>query len=161
MLVLSRRRDETIMINDDVEITIVEIRGEVVRLGINAPKTVSVHRKEIYEAIKAENIAAASHQEIPDAVALGGLAKLLAGQKTKAMNIGTTPVEMVETEDESDLKQPIVLPAKRKANSGLGRLTAGHSVNTKKSDLPTIDSDSTAQKETNAANTLSALFKKK
>ena len=54
MLVLSRQRDETIMIGDDVEITIVDIRGEKVRLGINAPPHVPVHRKEVYEAIKRE-----------------------------------------------------------------------------------------------------------
>lgn len=59
MLVLSRQRDETIMIGDEVEITIVDIRGDKVRLGINAPRTVQVHRKEVYEAIKRENTAAA------------------------------------------------------------------------------------------------------
>lgn len=59
MLVLSRQRDETIMIGDAVEITIVDIRGDKVRLGINAPPQVAVHRKEVYEAIKAENRRAA------------------------------------------------------------------------------------------------------
>jgi carbon storage regulator len=54
MLVLSRQRDETIMIGDDIEITVVDIRGEKVRLGINAPAHVPVHRKEVYEAIKRE-----------------------------------------------------------------------------------------------------------
>ncbi|MFN7020506.1 MAG: carbon storage regulator CsrA [Phycisphaerales bacterium] len=55
MLVLSRQRDETIMIGDEIEITVVDIRGDKVRLGITAPTRVSVHRKEVYEAIKAEN----------------------------------------------------------------------------------------------------------
>lgn len=55
MLVLSRTRDQTIMIGDDVEVTVVDIRGDKVRLGINAPRTVSVHRKEIYDAVKREN----------------------------------------------------------------------------------------------------------
>lgn len=55
MLVLSRHRDESIMIGDDVVITIVDIRGDKVRLGIEAPKEVSVHRQEIYEAIKKNN----------------------------------------------------------------------------------------------------------
>lgn len=55
MLVLSRQRDETIMIGDDIEITVVDIRGDKVRLGINAPTKIAVHRKEVYEAIKAEN----------------------------------------------------------------------------------------------------------
>ena len=54
MLVLSRQRDESIMIGDDVEITIVDVRGDKVRLGINAPRSVSVHRKEIYLAIQKE-----------------------------------------------------------------------------------------------------------
>ena len=55
MLVLSRTRDETIMIGDDIEITVVDVRGDKVRLGINAPTTIPVHRKEVYEAIKREN----------------------------------------------------------------------------------------------------------
>jgi carbon storage regulator len=55
MLVLSRQRDETIMIGDDIEITIVDIRGDKVRLGITAPATVPVHRKEVYDAIQREN----------------------------------------------------------------------------------------------------------
>ena len=48
MLVLSRQRDETIMIGDEVELTIVDIRGDKVRIGINAPSSVAVHRKEVY-----------------------------------------------------------------------------------------------------------------
>lgn len=65
MLVLSRQRDETIMIGDEIEITVVDIRGDKVRLGINAPKQVQVHRKEVYEAIKREN-AEASRVRIED-----------------------------------------------------------------------------------------------
>ena len=55
MLVLSRHRDESIMIGDDVVITIVDIRGDKVRLGIEAPQDIPVHRQEVYEAIKREN----------------------------------------------------------------------------------------------------------
>ena len=55
MLVLSRHRDESIMIGDDVVITIVDIRGDKVRLGIEAPHDIPVHRQEVYEAIKREN----------------------------------------------------------------------------------------------------------
>jgi len=55
MLVLSRQRDETIMIGDDIEITVVDIRGDKVRVGITAPSRVAVHRKEVYDAIRAEN----------------------------------------------------------------------------------------------------------
>jgi carbon storage regulator len=59
MLVLSRQRDETIMIGDDVEITVVDIRGDKVRLGISAPRNIQVHRKEVYDAIRRENQQAA------------------------------------------------------------------------------------------------------
>ncbi|MFG0283659.1 MAG: carbon storage regulator CsrA [Phycisphaerales bacterium JB039] len=59
MLVLSRQRDETIMIGDDIEITVVDIRGDKVRLGINAPTRIAVHRKEVYESIRRENEQAA------------------------------------------------------------------------------------------------------
>lgn len=54
MLVLSRKADERIIIGDEIEILVVEIRGDKVRLGIEAPKHVPVHREEIYKAIKAE-----------------------------------------------------------------------------------------------------------
>ena len=57
MLVLSRQKDESIVIGDDIEITIVDVRGDKVRLGINAPREISVHRKEIYEAIQREKAA--------------------------------------------------------------------------------------------------------
>ena len=59
MLVLSRQRDETIMIGDEIEITVVDIRGDKVRLGITAPTRIAVHRKEVYEAIRRENQQAA------------------------------------------------------------------------------------------------------
>ncbi len=70
MLVLSRQRDETIMIGDDVEITVVDIRGDKVRLGIAAPRHIKVHRKEVYEAIKRENQQAAklSPRDVSDVV---------------------------------------------------------------------------------------------
>lgn len=54
MLVLSRQKDESIMIGDDVEIVIVDVRGDKVRLGITAPKSIPVHRREIYDAIQRE-----------------------------------------------------------------------------------------------------------
>jgi carbon storage regulator len=54
MLVLSRHRDESIMIGDDIVITVVDIRGDKVRLGIDAPTQIPVHRQEIYDAIQRE-----------------------------------------------------------------------------------------------------------
>ena len=54
MLVLSRKKDEKIMIGDDVTLMVIEIRGDKVRLGIDAPKDVSVHREEVYNAIRRE-----------------------------------------------------------------------------------------------------------
>ena len=73
MLVLSRQRDETIMIGDDILVTVVDIRGDKVRLGITAPKEITVHRKEVYEAIRRENRAAA--QVKPED--LSGLGKIV------------------------------------------------------------------------------------
>ncbi|MGD6854736.1 carbon storage regulator CsrA [Bacillus infantis] len=55
MLVLTRKTKESIMLNDDIEITIVSIDGEQVKLGISAPKNVEIHRKEIYLSIQQEN----------------------------------------------------------------------------------------------------------
>ncbi len=55
MLVLSRQRDQSIMIGDDVVVTIVNVRGDKVRLGIDAPGEIPVHRQEVYDAIQREN----------------------------------------------------------------------------------------------------------
>ena len=55
MLVLSRKTDEEIVINDDIVIKVVEIRGDKVRLGIDAPQQIPVHRREVYDAIQKEN----------------------------------------------------------------------------------------------------------
>jgi carbon storage regulator len=55
MLVLSRQRDESIIIGDNIVITVVDVRGDKVRLGIEAPLEVTVHRREVYEAIQREN----------------------------------------------------------------------------------------------------------
>ncbi len=52
MLVLSRQSDETIVIGDNIRVTIVEVRGDKVRIGIDAPRDVTVHRQEIYDAIQ-------------------------------------------------------------------------------------------------------------
>jgi carbon storage regulator len=57
MLVLSRKKDEKIVIGDSITLMVIEIRGDKVRLGIDAPRDVSVHREEVYEAIKREQTA--------------------------------------------------------------------------------------------------------
>ena len=68
MLVLSRQRNETIMIGDDIEITIVDVRGDKVRLGITAPPHIAVHRKEVYEAIRRNKLANQSGNGQPASV---------------------------------------------------------------------------------------------
>ena len=82
MLVLSRHRDETIMLGDDIEVTVVDIRGDKVRLGIRAPEAVTVHRKEIWEAIRQENERAASSETIPQ----------LAGEQSPQLRIAPAGV---------------------------------------------------------------------
>ncbi len=84
MLVLSRQRDESIMIGDSIVVTIVDIRGDKVRLGINAPAEVPVHRQEVYEAIQRENLRASrlapeQAEEIGKLAGRGPVAKLRQG----------------------------------------------------------------------------------
>ncbi|NLL06443.1 MAG: carbon storage regulator CsrA [Clostridiaceae bacterium] len=64
MLVLTRKKNESIVINDNIEITIVDVQGDQVRIGINAPKSVSIYRKEIFLEIQAENKRAANVKSI-------------------------------------------------------------------------------------------------
>ena len=68
MLVLSRKKNESIVINNDITIVVVEIRGDKVRLGVEAPKEVPVHRREVYDAIKRNE---AAHLEQPGTGAAG------------------------------------------------------------------------------------------
>lgn len=84
MLVLSRQQDESIMIGDDIQVTLVAIRGDKARLGISAPRHVTVHRKEVYDAIRQENRSAAELK--PES--LGGIGQLIAksSQKENPMN---------------------------------------------------------------------------
>ena len=72
MLVLTRKVDESIMIGDDTEVKVVEIKGDSVRLGISAPKSITVHRKEIYLAIQHENIDA-SKSAVDKVAGIGGI----------------------------------------------------------------------------------------
>lgn len=78
MLVLSRHRDESIMIGDNIVVTIVDIRGDKVRLGINAPTEVPVHRQEVYEAIQREN-RRSSQAKPSDSHELGAAARRVEG----------------------------------------------------------------------------------
>lgn len=81
MLVLTRCLDQSIKIGDDIEITVVEVRGDQVRLGVAAPRDVTVHRKEIYLQIQQENRAASaapsvsSLDELGDAITKQGRVK--------------------------------------------------------------------------------------
>jgi carbon storage regulator len=63
MLVLTRRTGESVVIGDDIVVTVLEARGDVIRLGINAPRDVHVHREEVYKELKAVNREAASPDE--------------------------------------------------------------------------------------------------
>ncbi len=64
MLVLTRKKDQSIVINDNIEITILDIQGDQVRVGISAPRSISIHRKEVYLEIQEENRKAAEARKI-------------------------------------------------------------------------------------------------
>ena len=64
MLVLARKVGQSIVINDNIELLVIEVRGDQVRLGIEAPKNIPVHRKELLEQIRAENLKAASDTDV-------------------------------------------------------------------------------------------------
>lgn len=88
MLVLTRRSGESVHVGDDVVVTVLDVRGEVVRLGIQAPRTIQVHREEIYRELQAANRAAAS----PSADALRNLARLVREPKAAPpANPGAAP----------------------------------------------------------------------
>lgn len=68
MLVLARRINESIMIGDEIEIVVIDIKGDQVKLGVKAPKKVTVHRKEIYDDIRRENLSALNNRFKPESL---------------------------------------------------------------------------------------------
>ena len=75
MLILSRKINEKVMIGDDITISIIEVRGDQVRIGIDAPKNVKVFRQEVFDAIRAENRAAAESTPIFPQLDFGGASR--------------------------------------------------------------------------------------
>ena len=90
MLILTRRIGESVVIGDDIILTIVEVRGDSVRLGIDAPRSVDVHREEVYRELQAANQRAAS----PADAAVESLKALIAPPETAEI---PTTAETVET----------------------------------------------------------------
>jgi carbon storage regulator len=73
MLILSRKEDESIIIGNDIEVSVVDIKGDQVKLGIKAPKEIKVYRQEVFRAIQKENLAAAkAGPSLPDIGVIGG-----------------------------------------------------------------------------------------
>ena len=106
MLVLSRQRDETIMIGDEIEITVVDIRGDKIRLGISAPAKIAVHRKEVYDAIRRENqraatLGASEVSDLTDAISAGPQRRKLSGmsQLTQRAPAKPTTTRVVRTKN--------------------------------------------------------------
>ncbi|MCB1162116.1 MAG: carbon storage regulator CsrA [Candidatus Krumholzibacteriia bacterium] len=66
MLVLSRKRDQSIIVGEEIKITVVDVRGDTVQLGIDAPRAIAIYREEIYAAIRAANEEAAERQGLDD-----------------------------------------------------------------------------------------------
>ena len=75
MLILSRKINEKIMIGDDISISVIEVRGDQVRIGVDAPKTVKVFRQEVFDAIREENRAAAESKPVFPNIDFGGASR--------------------------------------------------------------------------------------
>ena len=90
MLVVTRKRDESIIIGNEIEIVIVRVDKHSVRIGVRAPKSISIHRKEVYEEIKAENLAATESQILE----LETLQNILGGE-----------LEIIEKDDQEGKKE--------------------------------------------------------
>ena len=88
MLVLTRRAGESIMIGSDVAVRVIEVRGDVVRLGVDAPREVQVHREEVFNAVRAQNLAAAGAGAAGADALRAGLAGRLAARLRPASPSG-------------------------------------------------------------------------
>ena len=97
MLVLSRKKNESIIINNDITVTVVEIRGDKVRLGIVAPKEVPVHRQEVYEAIHGPGTAAPAAPVVMAALVVTATTVVLAVAARAALQVPTWPLPMAAT----------------------------------------------------------------
>jgi carbon storage regulator len=101
VLVLSRRSHESIRIGDNIVVTVLEVRGDHVRLGIDAPHDVEVHRQEVYEAIQSANVSAASPAPAAVAAAASTL-RQLRGKVASEAAAPTTSDAGADTDDEGD-----------------------------------------------------------
>ena len=102
MLVLSRERGETVNIGDEIEVTVIDIRGDKVRLGVSAPRHVSVHRKEVYEAIKRQQKEASS--------ASAGASDQHRGAEAADASDGTPDVPKTPSDQSPSMKAPPSAP---------------------------------------------------
>jgi carbon storage regulator len=89
VLVLSRSAGESVMIGSDIVVTVLEVRGDVVRIGIEAPRSVRVHREVVYRALEEANRAAASPGADAEAALTAHLPKLGAGQGGQGVSEGS------------------------------------------------------------------------
>lgn len=99
MLVLSRKTGQKLIINDNIEIVVIETRGEFVRLGINAPKEVSIYREEIYEEIKQANQQAIAHTTANDLKRAEDLLKAKNIMPTDVQNKFKSSVARIQKKD--------------------------------------------------------------
>ena len=94
MLVLSRRPEERIMIGNDIVITVLEIHHDHVRIGIDAPRSIDVHREEVFRLVKAANVAAATKDEVGETERLEGLRGL--GGEARPAEMGSPNVAHIK-----------------------------------------------------------------
>lgn len=110
MLILTRKPGEVIYIGDKIKVTVVEIKGNQIRLGIDAPAEFRIFRKEIYDQIQEENRAAADSDTMG---ALDGLSEALMGGKPKAGETGRSPLSQFTAAKVSDRGPEVVKKKKR------------------------------------------------